>query len=263
MNNYLFGLIYCTNNREAATIITYERGIGSVGTTTRTGSTGIANAIREDIKARNFVHNDRLPPERALAERFDAARGTIREALKRLEESGWVVRRAGSGTYVTHVDPVEVDSIIEATSPIEMIDTRRALEPEIGRHAAVKATKLDIQRLEEILTAFEQGPTDQKIFSALDEKFHTTLVDCAKNALMSWIYKQVNEVRAHDQWSVVKAKTLNTKTIAMYHAQHRQIVEAIKSRDPEKTAELITTHLRTARATLVGDGLDMRGREFT
>ena len=68
--------------------------------------------IREDIKAGSFLHNDRLPPERELAERFDAARGTIREALKRLEESGWVVRRAGSGTYVTYVDPVEVGSTI-------------------------------------------------------------------------------------------------------------------------------------------------------
>lgn len=234
-----------------------------MGTTTRAGSTSIANAIREDIKAGSFLHNDRLPPERELAERFDAARGTIREALKRLEESGWVVRRAGSGTYVTYVDPVEVGSIIEATSPIEMIDTRRALEPEIGRHAAVKATNLDIQKLEETLLAFEQGPADQKTFSALDERFHTTLVDCAKNALMSWIYKQVNEVRAHDQWSMVKAKTLNPDTIAIYHRQHREIVDAIKSRDPEKTAQLITAHLRTARGTLVGEGLDMRGREFT
>ena len=57
-----------------------------MGTTTRAGSTSIANAIREDIKAGIFLHNDRLPPERELATRFDAARGTIRESLKHLEE---------------------------------------------------------------------------------------------------------------------------------------------------------------------------------
>ena len=42
----------------------------------------------------------RLPSERALAQEFSASVMTVRRALSRLSEEGWVRRNAGSGTYV-------------------------------------------------------------------------------------------------------------------------------------------------------------------
>ena len=43
---------------------------------------------------------DRLPPEQQLAASLGISRGTLRSALDRLEETGEVVRRQGSGTFV-------------------------------------------------------------------------------------------------------------------------------------------------------------------
>lgn len=43
---------------------------------------------------------DRLPPEHNLARMLGVSRGTLRTALQRLEESGEIVRRQGSGTFV-------------------------------------------------------------------------------------------------------------------------------------------------------------------
>lgn len=43
---------------------------------------------------------DRLPPEQQLAASLGVSRGTLRAALQRLEETGEVVRRQGSGTFV-------------------------------------------------------------------------------------------------------------------------------------------------------------------
>lgn len=43
---------------------------------------------------------DRLPPEQQLAASLGVSRGTLRSALERLEETGEVVRRQGSGTFV-------------------------------------------------------------------------------------------------------------------------------------------------------------------
>ena len=43
---------------------------------------------------------ERLPPEQELSAQLGISRGTLRTALRRLEESGEIVRRQGSGTYV-------------------------------------------------------------------------------------------------------------------------------------------------------------------
>ena len=43
---------------------------------------------------------DRLPPEHEVATMLGVSRGTLRSALRRLEERGEIVRRQGSGTFV-------------------------------------------------------------------------------------------------------------------------------------------------------------------
>lgn len=43
----------------------------------------------------------RLPAERVLAERYDVARNTIREAIQRLAARGLLQSRRGAGVYVT------------------------------------------------------------------------------------------------------------------------------------------------------------------
>jgi GntR family transcriptional regulator len=48
---------------------------------------------------------DRLPPELELASMIGVSRGTLRVALERLEESGEIVRRQGSGTFVARIEP--------------------------------------------------------------------------------------------------------------------------------------------------------------
>lgn len=64
--------------------------------------------IRE-IAAGRLVDGERLPPERALADRFDVAVGTLRKALAELEARGMLERTQGSGNYVRACH--EVDSV--------------------------------------------------------------------------------------------------------------------------------------------------------
>ena len=55
-----------------------------------------------------LLYGERLPPERAFADQFGVSRGTVRDALRRLEEGGFVEKRPGSGTYVTWSDTEKV-----------------------------------------------------------------------------------------------------------------------------------------------------------
>lgn len=58
-------------------------------------------ALRRAIVSGEFPLGTKLPNEDLLCERFEVSRVTIREAVHGLIEDGYVVRRQGSGTYVT------------------------------------------------------------------------------------------------------------------------------------------------------------------
>lgn len=58
--------------------------------------------LRQAILSGEFPLGAKLPNEDQLRERFSVSRITLREAVSGLIEDGFVVRRQGSGTYVTH-----------------------------------------------------------------------------------------------------------------------------------------------------------------
>ena len=64
---------------------------------------GAERAVRGWLEPGRFREGDRLPTEAQLAAMLGISRGTLRSALRRLESSGEIVRRQGSGTFVGRV----------------------------------------------------------------------------------------------------------------------------------------------------------------
>jgi GntR family transcriptional regulator len=64
---------------------------------------GAEQALRNWLAPGRHREGDRLPPEHDLASMLGVSRGTLRTALRRLEDSGEIVRRQGSGTFVGHI----------------------------------------------------------------------------------------------------------------------------------------------------------------
>lgn len=60
----------------------------------------IAEELRAEIESGRLSPGDKLPSERALAERYGSARNTAREAIRLLAEQGLVTARHGSGVFV-------------------------------------------------------------------------------------------------------------------------------------------------------------------
>lgn len=216
------------------------------------GSAGIAAQLRGAITNGVYAYGDKLPPEREIARSFGSSRTTVRKALRQLEERSFVRRKVGSGTFVVHGGDHDDREIANITSPLELIDVRLAVEPHIVRLALMHGTARDIEAMAEALRALEQSGADREHFTQWDQRFHMALANATHNPLMVWIYRQVNEVRGHTQWSKVKDKVLTPSRIAEYNAGHRAIFEAIQARDTEVAVELINRHLAEARRDLVG-----------
>ena len=216
----------------------------------KVGAGDIAIHLRRRITGGELLHGERLPPERAFADQFGVSRGTVRDALRRLEESGFVEKRPGSGTYVAWSD-TETVSIAQSTSPLELIDTRYALEPQIVRLAVLNATEQALVKAERALEVMEHSEQDADSFSANDEAFHLVLAECTKNAMLVWITKRVSEVRKNAEWARMRQLTLSAEMIRRYNAQHREIFEAVRRRDAERGAAVMTAHLDLARRSLV------------
>ena len=193
-----------------------------------------------------------MPAERDLAAHFDASRGTVREALRRLEEMNLVARRIGSGTFVNHRPAFSDSDIAEMTSPIELIDVRVAVEPQMVRLAVVHATARDLERIEDAVRQVEAAKGDREAFSRADEAFHMALAEATRNPLMVGLYRQINAVRGHRQWNAMKDKILIPRRISDYNRQHRRLFEALKSRDIDGVVKLVSEHLENARQDLLG-----------
>ena len=216
------------------------------------GANAIANRLRSAIIDGTFTYRQRMPSERELARQFGAARGTIRSALRQLEQMNLVTRRAGSGSFVCYRGYADHEDITELTSPLELIDVRSAIEPAMARLAVANANAQDVERMAEALRRLESSGDDPEAFSANDEAFHMSLAESARNPLMLWLYRHINEVRGHSQWTARKDKVLTAQRIKLYNQQHREVFAAVSRRDVEGAEKAIREHLAQARADLLG-----------
>ena len=220
-------------------------GIMGKGGKSRLGVTtgSVVSQLRNMILEGYYSHEERLPAERNLAEEFKVSRGTIRTALQNLEEQNLVTRKIGSGTYVTHRELSSQHDISSITSPLEMVEVRIAIEPQMVRLAITNASHRDLEELRNALQQCEECGGDAEKFALADTAFHMALAQCSKNKLMYWVYERISEVRRYSQWRIMKAKLLTPERIDYYNDQHRALYEAIASRDANEAIGVIKEHL--------------------
>ena len=218
----------------------------------RLGSSEIVAKLRREISRGTLEPRERLMPERELAEVYSVSRSTVREALNQLAKEGLVDIKRGSGTYVSAEQEVigELSHLVENARPLEMIDARFALEPHLCRLAVLHARSVDLDAMEKQILTMENQIHDPVEFSIADKEFHSLLAQSTGNSLLIWFNAQISAVRNQEEWSRMRHLTLNTETTALYNKQHRQILNAIRTREPERAASLMKEHLETARLSL-------------
>ncbi len=165
----------------------------------------VVSQIQEAILNGELCEGDRLPSELKLKDMFETSRGTIREALRVLEQKGLVGIKTGvkGGATIKQAGTEPISEsigllIAHKKVPLkELAQFRMLLEGFVSYEAAQKATDADKIKLKEILTQIrahmETQPTGFEVFNTLDARFHQALADIAGNLLILVNLKTIHE----------------------------------------------------------------------
>lgn len=188
---------------------------------------------------------EKLPAERDLARHFGTSRVSIREALRELEDRGFIDRKPGRGTIV--LKPGEraasLDNAFGLAASLnpelhEIMELRAIVEPPIARITAARATKRDIAQLRELVEAME-GDVTKEQYAELDRAFHQAIAQYTHNSLLALINEHIAT-----QIAPSRAKRYQTKERRKASsASHRRIYEAIAKGDAELAEKEARAHV--------------------
>ena len=198
------------------------------------------------IAARNLQPGDRLPTMRELAATFSVATPTIREALRRLQATGVIDIRHGSGIYVMQTSQELMianphRSELDNRAVLDLLAARLVIEPHLASLAAERRTTDDIARLEAILLEAEALLSGHDLeLSPRNMDFHGHIARIAGNMILASVINSLIDVYAHEQRVILALYDAREED----HREHVTIFEAIRDGNPETAAEHMKNHLQ-------------------
>lgn len=232
-----------------------------------TAASALFECVRQAIETGSMSRGFKLPAERSLAEKFQVSRGSVRKAIMKLRDSGYVEQKVGSGTYVVWGKPIgsqavaSVDCLpspailslhtVREISPYELMEARRLIEPLMPRLIVKKANPQNFARMRECLIQSEQADTTEA-FEYWDGELHRELAEATHNNFFKEVLRLTNVAREQGEWGRLKKKSLTPERRAAYEHQHRALVAALQDRDAEQATTLLQAHLDEIQANLFG-----------
>lgn len=207
------------------------------------------------IKLGVVAHGERLPPERELAPRLGVSRVTLREAIRALQQEGYVESRRGrsGGTFVTYTTPRprrgDLARVAEGQGEqlTDALTYRMAVETGAAQHlATMDLSAQQAARLREVLG--EVNTAGAGDYRRLDVRFHLTIAELTGSTLLSTACADAR-MRVTDLLNAIPVLQRNIEHAAV---QHAAIVEAILHGDPEGARRAVAEHLEGTGALLRG-----------
>ncbi|GAA1279745.1 FCD domain-containing protein [Pseudonocardia aurantiaca] len=225
--------------------------MGSVRSTYRPGYEVAAERIIEYIQREGLQPGDRLPTERAMAAVLEVSHTVTREAIKLLSARGHLVTRRGAGIFVAEPSeqlPSEIwgTMLLDNLEHVEMIyESRRAVEAETARLAALRATPQEAQRIRDTAerTVTAAAEDDFVAFFTTDEAFHSAVAAAAHNIFLASIVDNLFGLMHR-----LKAFGIGEARDAMQRgaAEHSAIAAAILRGEPEAAAGAMHGHIENS-----------------
>ena len=199
----------------------------------------VSETLRQAIKDGILKPGERLM-EIQLADELGVSRTPIREAIRKLEQEGFVVMVPRRGTYVADISLKDIAQVFEI---------RSALEELAAGLAAERITPDELEYLERILVEIndfiDKGQFD-KIVDA-DIRFHDVLYHASRNTRLVDILHNLRE------------QMLRFRSVSMHYPgrlaatweEHRQMVENIANHNSTMARKVAKKHMENSEKTLL------------
>jgi GntR family transcriptional repressor for pyruvate dehydrogenase complex len=209
----------------------------------------IVRQLRALIFDGKLQPGEKLPPERELAKSLNVSRVSLRDALNTLQGMGLIEIQQGNRTLVRPMttrsinDPLVLFCKESPQNILQLFEVRKYLDIGSASLAAERATAQQIQKLENIFQRMQDDLTQDRLGAKSDLDFHVTIVHATQNQaynhLMTTIYDLL-QAELRIAWGGIFSDLDSRKALLK---QHKNILTAIKSKDPEGGSKASREHL--------------------
>lgn len=208
--------------------------------------------IEEDLLSGRIDVGGRLPPERALALRYQVSRASIREAIKVLEAMGVIRTGVGSGPDAGAVVIADPSAPIGAALrwhlasrhlPVGDLVGARVLIESWAAQTAAGGPPEALAAARDLLQAMENTGLTAEQFLELDTRFHVALAEAAGNGVITAIMQAMRHgIRAYVTEAVSRLPDWPAMA-ARLRIEHRQVLDAIDTGDGRRAADAVSAHI--------------------
>lgn len=196
-------------------------------------------ADRVEVALRSLIADggvaaDEVLVQEQLAQRLGVSRTPLREALNRLVDAGLVERHRGGGYRVREVTAAEVAQVQQVRAHLELL----AIRESVGHHGRV-----DLAVIEDLLDEHAAAdPADIDVQFDLNRRFHLAVIAPCRN---SYLLETIDRLWDHPVHRRITRAYIEADAgnAARMVAEHREIVEALRTGDVEAVVGMASSHL--------------------
>ncbi|MGC5617398.1 GntR family transcriptional regulator [Georgenia sp. Z1491] len=203
-----------------------------------------------DILLVQFMNGMRPPGQRLniekLSRELDLSPTPVREALARLEHTGFVRREALRG--------YEVAPLLTPKEIVQLMDARLLIEPTLAAEATPRSTPEFLAELDETIAVMERvgavadGEALRQCWLA-DEAFHALISKQAGNPFTERAYQALGG-------QLQRFRLIGEAGVSHAHRaarEHRRLFEALSAADAEQAANRMREHIESAKNRTLDD----------
>jgi DNA-binding GntR family transcriptional regulator len=201
-------------------------------------------SIREGIATGLFEAGERVT-ERGLAARLNVSPTPVREALRRLEQDGLVERVSARQLRVVEHSPETLRELLLTGAAL------RALE---ARFATRKITDAALDRMTALVGSLATDHDRANLdYLRIAREFDMEIERAASNPTLRGLIQSLSIVGQERRTRSVQSMRVHTEIAERRLQGHRDILAALRSRDPDAVEQAFRRHAATGVELLLGD----------